>query len=69
MNAKQAKKQFGTKGTKRQRKEWQKATVRGKVPNLGVKRVPNLNPDKKLRTKAEKIEERIKNKVSKHLVL
>ena len=33
MNIKQAKKLYGTPGTKRTRKEWQKARNNGKVPN------------------------------------
>jgi len=33
MNIKQAKKLYGTPGTKRTRKEWQKARNRGKMPN------------------------------------
>jgi hypothetical protein len=33
MNIKQAKKRFGTPGTKRTRKQWQVALNRGKTPN------------------------------------
>jgi len=33
MNKKQAKKLYGNEGTKRIRKEWQKAINRGKKPN------------------------------------
>ena len=33
MNKCQAKKKYGIEGTKRLRKEWTKATARGKVPN------------------------------------
>lgn len=33
MNKKQAKKKYNCKGTKRLRKQWQKAIDKGKVPN------------------------------------
>lgn len=64
MTKHQAKRDFGTEGTSKLRKQWQKARSRGKKVCL-PEQLPNYNPDKIRLSKAEKILTRINKKLSK----
>ena len=64
MTPKQAKLEFGIKGTKRLRKQWGIAVARGKDVFTDFLRIPNFNPDKIIFTREQKILKRINAKLA-----
>lgn len=65
MTKSQTKKLFSIEGTKRLRKQWQRAIVKGKTPNSqSFLRMPNFNPARIKLTIEERILNRINAKLS-----